>query len=1129
MIEIYRSSRVETLAELLAEHLHQQRPASVLSRQTLIVGHVGMKHWLVRQLAAMQRVGRSPISANVEMLLPSEWLDGLAQRELGRHSIAIAPYQRTALRWRVHALLPTLDDPQVNQYLTGEDVPRRRFQLADRLAGLFGQYLVYRRDWLAAWEKGRDGDAPHWQNRLWQRLVEDIGQDHRARRMGELMARLPTLAANLEEPALHVFGVSHLPPDALSALSALSQSRTVQIYFPDPCRELWEDLRDKRAVYTASLKGDAFLEIGHPLLAALGRLGQHYALKLNGLDADWDLRDRYDDEAFGLLSREHSLLERLQHSIRSLRPDWVKLPDDADADQRSDSSLRVHSCHTRLRELEVLKDALLEQLAVDDRSAPRTLHPKDIVVMAPNMALYAPLLPVVFGNAGDSRALLPYRLADVSLARMHPLLTAVRELIDLPTQRITRSQVLSLLALPAVSRRFGMHDGQHAALERWLDRAHVAWGLDGPMKADFGAAPVDDHSFAFGLDRIFAGHLLGEVAADVLLDGHILPAAPVTGPDALCAAALWGLLEVLREWRGSAGHSRSLATWSLQLREWVDRLFDVDPRDESEVSALGSVMSLAASLAEQEQDAGIVVSVPWTVVRELMIQGLDSVPERQPFLAGGITFCGMVPQRAIPFQVIALLGLNDGDYPRPRPDTGLDLMQTYPRMGDRDNRSDDRYLFLEALMSARRALHLSYVGEGVQDGKARNPALPLAELLGFLERELGSAEGESKFAAPWRVRHPLQPFDARYFDPTQTDPRMWSYSDVFAQLAAADGVEDWQLLAQSPTALNANVANGPIELASMIRFFKDPAKWICKQALKLSRDALEDAAPSDDEPLEATPHFFDGIRAQLVWEALHSGNAQIPLEAPPAFLRSGQYASGEIGKRSWQIVRDEAQTYLDLVREHAPFSLGRTAPETRAIDLTLDATRVVGHVGQLYRADDAEVLLSLSTSKPTFKQVIPLFIEWACLRLADADRPCRLLMVHRHEKDRLPIVGPPIPFAQEIGQIRAGFSQLMQIYQNAHAHAGIYYARSSFAMAHALHKDPDNDAKARSAAIGSWAGGGYAKSSGERDYAPLYNRITAGNVDFTGADNDASRRFEELARTLLAVITGSARTTEPTS
>lgn len=49
MLKDDRSSPHQKLAELLAARLHQLRPASVLTPQTL-VGHLGMKRWLVQFL-----------------------------------------------------------------------------------------------------------------------------------------------------------------------------------------------------------------------------------------------------------------------------------------------------------------------------------------------------------------------------------------------------------------------------------------------------------------------------------------------------------------------------------------------------------------------------------------------------------------------------------------------------------------------------------------------------------------------------------------------------------------------------------------------------------------------------------------------------------------------------------------------------------------------------------------------------------------------------------------------------------------------------------------------------------------------------------------------------------------------
>ncbi|HWS26909.1 MAG TPA: exodeoxyribonuclease V subunit gamma, partial [Xanthomonadales bacterium] len=1062
--------------------------------------------------------GLPRIAANLDMLLPSEWLDGLAHAVLQTEAIAIAPYRRPALRWRIYELLPTLAAREVARYLDDDAGARRRFQLADRLAGLYGQYLVYRRDWLDDWERQRAGKAPdHWQGALWRALVASVGRSHRGQRMGELIARLERLPPDPEQPALHVFGISHLPPDALSALERLATTREVCLYFPDPCRELWEDLRTRREIFQAQLEGGAYLTLGHPLLAALGRMGQHFALQLNALAADSDDRDHDDSSLDGPLAAGAPLLARVQHSVRTLEPDWAR--PDGPGDGRLDASLRVHSSHTRLRELEVLKDALLDQLAADP-----ALHPRDIVVMAPNMALYAPLLPVVFGQR--NRGPLPFHLADVALIGTHPLLAAFGELLDLPTQRIGRSQVLALLALPAVARRLQLTSGQHAALERWLDRSHVAWGLDGAMKTDFGAAAVDQHSFAFGIDRMLAGYLVGQEDADWLL-GDILPAHPVAGPDAQCLGALWTLIELLREWRSACAAPRSLSRWSECLQGWIDRLFLADRMDAEEAEALNAVQKLVAGLARDAQAAGVDPAVDWAVVREVLRQGLDGIPERQPFLAGGVTFCGMVPQRAIPFAVVALLGLNDGDYPRPRADTGLDLMQQFPRLGDRDNRLDDRYLFLEALMSARRALHLSYVGEGVQDGKARNPALPLAELLRFLD----DSHGLDKDSAdrPWRVRHPLQPFDARYFEPANVDrtriqpdapvdPRLFSYSAEFQSVSTPAQAREWRFA--DPHAIAVETSDARVELSALIRYYRKPAEFLCRQALGLSRAALEDEAGSDSEPLTSERERFDRTALDLLWDALRSGASALPTEPPARLLRSGQLAAGIIGVRAWDELREEAQGFLDAARSLPPFAHGPARPAPVAIDLDLGGQRLVGTLGEVYADGDVLWLVAISNSTLIdYSKLLPLYAQWAALGASHPDRRCEVALLTPKRHDLSGFIQAPAALQQGLWTLLAG-------YRDAGAQADAYFPRTSHAFAQAWHKVLDKQPQALDraledaikAASDAWTGG--YNGRGERDYAPGYSGLLADAAHFLDPGDPGHGVFAARALRLYELING---------
>lgn len=78
--------------------------------------------------------------------------------------------------------------------------------------------------------------------------------------------------------------------------------------------------------------------------------------------------------------------------------------------------------------------------------------------------------------------------------------------------------------------------------------------------------------------------------------------------------------------------------------------------------------------------------------------------------------------RSLPFKVICLLGLNDGDFPRNTKAAVFDLVAKHPAKGDRARRDDDRYLFLEALISAREILYLSYIGRDIRKDEELAPS-----------------------------------------------------------------------------------------------------------------------------------------------------------------------------------------------------------------------------------------------------------------------------------------------------------------------------------------------------------------------------------------------------------------------
>jgi exodeoxyribonuclease V gamma subunit len=1124
-IIVYRASRLEALLPPLLSLMDAAPPAHPLQPFDVIAAHPGIRQWLARAIARER--GAGGIAANLQIELPSAWLDRLARQLLDESTIALRPYRREALRWRIHEALPSVDDASVRGYLRGIDAPRRRFQLADRIAAIYTRYLVYRPDWLQAWAAGRDDTpAPTFLAPLWRRVRAGIALPHRGERLTTLIRRLDEApASTLADEPLHVFGISHLAPTEFAALRAVARRRPVVLYVPDPCREYWAGLRPERDYLKGlaqldAFSGDAeqqFLSLGHPLLASWGRLGQHFVLALAGADdVAVDIRHSEDEGPAAAVQR----LARLQDSIRQLDPQRLS-PGSPERDAREDRSLRVHACHTRLRELEVLRDALLRA-----REENPALKPSDIVVMAPDIQAYVALLPAVFGEAGRAHGPLPYHLADVPVMQGHALLLAFANLLDLPSSRLSAAQVLDLLGVTEIARALGLDASGVELLSGWIARSRVAWALDPDFRARLGVPAIVEHTFAWGMDRLLAGYVLGsdgdgETAALTLPDGDVIvPVEGIHGVQADVLGALDRLLQVLAQLCREATQRRSLRSWAKRCETLVDQLFRVEFGDAAASDALAELRRLIKSLENDAADAGIDVDVEFTVVRDVLRERLLALSERQRFLVGGMTVCGMVPQRAIPFRVVAVLGLNDGEFPRAGSDAGLDLMATHRRLGDRDVRSDDRYLFLETVMAARDLLHLSYIGEGVRDGKPRNPAAPLAELLALLDDTHG-LRGVAEDAAPrpWLVRHPLQPFDVRYFD--ASDPRLFSYRADLLALLRASGMTAPAFL--DGAAATAEAAPATLALAQVLDYFRRPAQHLLRQhGLRL--DALEPERLADSEPLDAHFARIERVAQRLFFDALVRGDGALSPQPPDWLRHGGLWPPVRAGQQAWTGQRVIVDAWL---AEIAASELCAAAPPRRlplAIDLAFATARLQGELARVYRAPAGDWILDVPQRDEAaldFGQRIALFLEWALLQLASPLRQrVRVLLPGSGDKrpwqHSLDAWNDALQHADETdaahaAALRAELARrvdgLLAIYAHAQRQPLWYFPKTSWVAA-----DPGaSEAKI----LQCWIGNDHA--AGELSRVPGYERLFASGSAFEPG-SPAFIGLVDLARALRSLI-----------
>jgi exodeoxyribonuclease V gamma subunit len=833
---LYYGNALEVLAGLLAEELRSAPAgAAPLDPDTILIPQPAMRRWLQTTLAE-----RHGIAANLRFLAPGQFVGEVLAANLPGYEDA-ATIDPARLVWRLYAVLCSASaraHPAIARvlarYLDGAQSELKAWSLANVLADVFGKYQAWRREWLLEWDRG--GDPGDWQAELWRRATR--GLHHRAEAIDLFLAQHGD--ANAPAPAglpprVFAFACLNVSPDVLRVMVAASRGSTMHFYLPTPTRKYWGDLRTLRERLNDS-DSDPLNDVDNPLLAAWGRAGRDFIATL----FSYEFVAPREIEAYAAPAAPIGLLQRLQLDLLERRaPAGPKL---AVADIQQERSLQIHACHTRLREVQVLHDQLRALLEDDPE-----LEARGIAVMAPDIDVYAPHIAAVFGGAQGTPRFIPYTVADNSALAASPIAELVLRLLDLPQSRLTSNDVLDLIALPPLLRRFELDLESIDRLRGWIKSAGARWGLDATHRARLGAPADDAFTWRFALDRLLLGHASG---TDEDIEG-VAPWPHLEGTALDALDALIRFLTLLERAALDFAKAHSAADWHARIAALLRDLLPPSQADAADQRAFDRVLVELDAFRRAIADSGIDEPIPAEVVRAHFAARLTEPDARQPFLAGGVTFCRMVPMRLIPFRVIALLGLDDGNYPRAEPSAALNRLVAAldapgkRRRGDRSVRDDDRFLFLQLLTAADRVWYLSYIGHDALDGSAREPSVLISELLDVAACYF---DDPKKARTQLVVHHPLQPFGRAQ----DNDERRARFDPAWRPaLHTTPSAHTLPAFAPSALAAQENTANHlDFDYAQLRRFLLDPPRAFLRDRLALRLDEDEAHLP-DAEPFVA--------------------------------------------------------------------------------------------------------------------------------------------------------------------------------------------------------------------------------------------------------------------------------------
>jgi len=887
-LHIVFSNRIDILGKLFLEEL-ASIPVNPFEAQHVVVPSTAISRYLQLDIAK-----NNGICANVKFGYLGHWLWQLA-RIVDVKVPERSPVDPEIMAWLILRFLEDrkfLSYPRLASFIKGAD-DLMRLELAQSVAYIFDHYATYRPDWLMSWrEGGKISDFQghqlyeadeEWQMEIWRAITQELnlGNTHPLKTFLEELTEKGHQKSNSKLPgSAAIFAVSVIPPLYLQSICRLSEVMNITLYMINPCREYWFDVvSPKRLAYLKSMKREAHQEVGHLLLADWGRATQS-AIDLVYEEAT---AAQTSETTLFIEPSGDKLIERLQRSIlnmENLTPGSAQMSE-------TDRSIEIHCCHGTVRELEVLHDRLLDLFATDS-----TLCADDVVVLTPDIDTFSPAIDAVFGTVPPTH-FIPYTIAGRAMASTNSYLQVLLEVLDMVSSRMPASRVFDLLRQTPVARKFELDNEGLKRIRSWMTSSGMCWGIDGAHREKMGVPGEERHTFRWGLDSLFLGVALPHL--DEPLAGF-LPYDSLEGSRAKTLGIFWFFVERLTFWKDHLHDSRPAGEWQNILNSILTDFTFCDEKSHGEYD---QIVGAIAELAENWRAATLTQAISARVVRAALIDA--DVRRRGAVPSGMVTFASLAAMRGLSYRVVCLIGMNDNAYPRREHPLEFDLIQKgKPRRGDRQRRLEERGIYLDTLLAAREAVHISYTGRDQRNNADMPPSVLVAQLMDYLVQAIApdnpTLEDLKAARSRLTVLHPLQPFSRRYFD--GSDSRLFSHVSQYA-IAISDTTSNVAVNITTDMGSNEEEADVPeisqpffngmpgppvmeenespiVTIDDLSFFLRNPSRFFLQRQLLIHLPQPEDII-ADEEPL--TMGFLEDRNfARIIVTACQAQNRVLKLE-----------------------------------------------------------------------------------------------------------------------------------------------------------------------------------------------------------------------------------------------------------
>ncbi len=873
MFILHNATNNKELVDKLTTIIQTQPLKNIFETEYFLIQTPVMERWLSQQLAQQFKVW-----AHYQFFLPTQFFKQISQKI--NPSLEHINFDNDLVIWQLEQQLHHLDDElyiPLKNYLQDGNQALKRYQLATQIAKLFKNYQNLRPELLNAWQQGyyqTQNDAESWQCALWLQINSTIVDPLQS--TINILNNSPIGTFKYQLPArLFIFGISTLHPLQLDYLNALAKHCKVHFFLQN---------------FLPTITG-LQTTISHPLMASLGQQGREFQqLLLNKVIF------KFETVA--------SKARVISNNLQQLQYDIVNAPTQPRV-LTMDGSISIHACHSKVREIEILKNNLLHSLEIYPNVALR-----DIIVIAPDIQKYSPFINSIFNE-------IPHTINSGHLSANNSVLDAFIQFLQLIDSRFEWQEVLDLLAFPCIFPSFNLSEAELSYINFWIRNTYVRWGKSTQHKQQLGLPPLNANTWQASMDRLLMGYALA--SDEIFVDG-ILPYNQLEGSSAQSLGGLNDFIQLLFKASDELTQAKSFQTWGELFHHYGKLLFEDNQEAQVLYNLLADFDEKFNSFSSQ--------TIELTVIREWLEDSLKQQKSTNELLRGQLTFSSINTVRGIPFKVIAILGMNEGDFPSIDHTPSFDLLTVVPQLGDPSERTNDRQQFLELLLIAEEQLIISYLGQSQSQNKSIPPSVIISELLEVMKQDYQLNN--------LLIQHPLQSFSSHYFDNSHS--QLFSYSITDAEIAQNLAQEKisrqnwWQDVIKIEK-------NKVIEIEEIRKFYQHPQRYFFRYQFGVNFQPLEAIIEARE------PFIVDGLEAYAINHDWIDTLLQLQDFSLEKLQAQGRWLSGMVGELKF---KQQQVEIVDFVSKIQALELGEPL-ENLAIDLNIGESRLIGKIYNRYQ------------------------------------------------------------------------------------------------------------------------------------------------------------------------------------